>query len=166
MPSKRICKEGNNGFYFLTFTVQHWYYIFDRYDRWEILKNSLNYCIENKELSVMAYVFMLNHIHLIVHSPDVAGFVRDFKKHTSRELMKNIQKYEPQIVHFFQNENGNFNIWKKTNMPIYLESDFVYGQKWDYIEANPVMKKYVHSTNHWWYSSANPQSPVKVRRDG
>jgi len=164
MPSKRIAKETNDQFYFLTFTIRHWYYILDRYDRWEILKDSLNYCIENKGLHVMAYVFMLNHMHLIVQSPDVAGFVRDFKKHTAREIMKNIQKKEPELERHFMNEEGRYQIWKKTNMPILIKSEKGLGQKWQYIEANPVKKRYVFTPEHWWYSSANPQSPVRVRR--
>ena len=32
------------------------------------------------------YVFMLNHLHLIATSPDVAGFLRDFKRFTSKQL--------------------------------------------------------------------------------
>ncbi len=164
MPSKTISIEGNDRFYFLTFTVVHWYYIFDRYDRWDILTNSLNYCVDHKNLNISAYVFMLNHIHLIVQSPDVAGFVRDFKKYTACMLFKNIQKNEPNIVALFMTDNGKFSIWQKTNMPLYLESDTMFGQKWDYIEGNPVCKKYVFSPEHWWYSSANPQGPVKLRR--
>ena len=80
MPSKQIDKDLNDQIYFLTFTVNHWYYIFDRYNRWDIIEDSLNYCIKKKGLKIYGYVFMLNHIHLIVEAPDVSGFVRDFKK--------------------------------------------------------------------------------------
>jgi len=40
---------------------------------------------------------MLNHIHLIVKSEDMIGFVRDFKTFTSKELNKNIIETEPNI---------------------------------------------------------------------
>jgi len=98
MPSKTVPKELNDKMYFVTLTVRHWYYIFDRYDRWEILQSSLEFCQKNKRLKIYAYVFMLNHIHLIIESLDVSGFLRDFKKYTATELMKNLQKYEPQFA--------------------------------------------------------------------
>ena len=86
MPTARISSELNSGIYFLTPTIWNWYYIFDRHDRWQILADSLIYCQKNKGLKIYSYVFMLNHLHLIVGSKDVAGFVRDFKRHTSTEL--------------------------------------------------------------------------------
>ena len=80
MPSIRVSKELNDKAYFLTFTVKNWYYVLDRYNRWNIIANSLKYFQENKELKLYGFVFMINHIHLLVSSPDVAGFIRDFKK--------------------------------------------------------------------------------------
>lgn len=44
MPSVKISKESNSGIYFLTFTVNKWYYLFDRHNRWDILADSLKYC--------------------------------------------------------------------------------------------------------------------------
>ncbi|MDO8142373.1 MAG: hypothetical protein Q6358_12815 [Candidatus Brocadiales bacterium] len=82
MPSVRISKEFTSGIYYLTFTVKNWYYLFDRHNRFEILADSLKYCQKHKGLKLYAYVFMLNHIHLIAASPDMIAFVRDFKKFT------------------------------------------------------------------------------------
>ena len=42
--------------------------VFTRMQYAEIIDKSLKYCIENKGLTVMAYVYMTNHIHLIVKS--------------------------------------------------------------------------------------------------
>ena len=80
MPTLRIKKDLNTEMFFLTFTIKRWYYIFDRHYRWNILLESLRYFQKNKGLKIFNYVFMLNHIHLIVKSDDVIGFVRDFKK--------------------------------------------------------------------------------------
>ena len=101
MPSNRINKEWKSGIYFLTFTIKRWYYIFDRHDRWEIVLDSLKYCQENKGLRIYHYVFMLNHIHLIVGSDDMIAFVRDFKKFTSKKLKINIADAEPNILKLF-----------------------------------------------------------------
>ena len=91
MPSRRISKQLNAGIYFLTMTIHRWYYLFDRHNRWKILADSIRYCQQNKELTLHAYVFMLNHIHLIVASKEVAGLVSDFKKFTSKQLKSNIE---------------------------------------------------------------------------
>jgi len=101
MPSKRVSLDLNDQTYFLTFTVKRWYYLFDRHERWDILSDSLNFCIKNKSLKVYAYVFMLNHIHLLVSSPDVSGFIRDFKKYTAFRLMKNLKYTEPKVAALF-----------------------------------------------------------------
>ncbi len=162
MPSKRIARDWNDKTYFLTFTIHNWYYIFDRYDRWDILKNSLEYCQRKKALKIYHYVFMLNHLHLIVFSHDVAGFVSDFKRFTAQKLLENIKRTEPTVLDLFKTETGTYELWKKTNMPIVLETEKVFFQKAMYIEANPVRKNYVTAPEHWVYSSANPNSPLKV----
>lgn len=148
--------------YFLTFTTKNWYYLFDRHNRWDILADSLSFCVEKKDLKIYAYVFMLNHIHLIVQSPDVSGFVRDFKRFTSREFHKNLEATEPTVLELFKDENDTYCFWKKTNMPVLLETEKVYQQKVEYIEHNPVLKKYVNKPEYWIFSSANLDSPVKI----
>jgi putative transposase len=47
MPSRRVAAELNTGTYYLTLTVQHWYYLFDRYNRWQIMPDSIRYCQES-----------------------------------------------------------------------------------------------------------------------
>jgi hypothetical protein len=44
---------------------------------------------------------MLNHIHLIVASKEVAGLVRDFKKFTSKQLKSHIEQTEPSVLSLF-----------------------------------------------------------------
>ena len=161
MPTKAIKRELNSGIYFLTFTVLHWYYIFDRDNRWEILQDSLNFCTENKGLSIYTYVFMLNHLHLIAQCRDMAGFTRDFKKYTAHKLMTSLEKSEPLLSDLFRTADGKYRIWQKTNRPILLESESVFNQKAKYIENNPVKKGYVEKPEYWRYSSANSNSLVK-----
>jgi putative transposase len=154
MPSKRINKELNNKIYFVTLTIKNWHYIFDRHNRWKIIIDSLKYCIKHKELTIYGYVLMLNHIHLIFKSKDAIGFIRDFKKYTSKELFKNLEQTEPKVAKLFISKEGSVEIWKKTNMPIIIETEKIYWQKKNYIENNPVMKGYVEKPEHWIHSSA------------
>ena len=160
MPSVRINKEQNHGTYFLTFTVNRWYYLFDRHNRWDILLGSLKYCQEHKQLKIYHWVFMLNHIHLMVQSPDVSGFVRDFKTFTSKEIKKNILITESHILKLFEAGAGDYKFWQGTNMPELIETDKFYLTKAQYIENNPVRKGYVIKPEYWMHSSANQERPL------
>jgi REP element-mobilizing transposase RayT len=91
MPSRCVAADLNAGTYYLTLTIQRWYYLFARHNRWQILAESLRYCQENKELELNGYVFMLNHIHLSASSLDMAGFLRDFKRFTSAQFKSNFE---------------------------------------------------------------------------
>lgn len=162
MPSVKINRELNSGWYFITFTTVHWYYLFDRHNRWNILANCLTYCANNKDLTLYSFVFMLNHVHLICSSPDMAGFVRDFKKFTTRELKKNIETTEPNVLKLFFDEEGKYQFWQGTNMPLPIVTEEFLLQKMQYIHLNPVRKQYVAKPEHWYWSSANPRCVLKV----
>ncbi len=166
MPSLRINTNNNSGFYFTTFTIRNWYYLFDRYNRWDILAKSLRYCIEDKGLQLYGYVFMLNHVHLLFYSASASGFIRDFKRHTATELKKSIELHEPHILKLFLDEDGVYTFWQKTNMPILIESEEVFRQKLEYVHNNPVRKGYVERPEYWYWSSANPASEVRVMAFG
>jgi putative transposase len=97
-------------FIFLTFTVKHWYYIFDSHLRFEILFDPLKYCQKNKDLKLYAWVFMINHIHLIGQNEDMSGFVRDFKKYVSKEIIANLNRTEPTVAKLFIEEDGKYSI--------------------------------------------------------
>jgi len=155
MPSVRISKELNNGIYFFTLTVKNWYYILDRYGRWDILANSLEWFKKNKKIKLFAFVFMINHIHLIIKSGDLIGFARDFKRFTTKSILSNIKQFEPGVLEIFRNENGNYELWSKTNMPEIVETDKFFQQKVDYIHHNPVKRNYVLNIEEWYWSSAN-----------
>ncbi|MBI5050191.1 MAG: hypothetical protein HZC11_04775 [Nitrospirae bacterium] len=155
MPSVRINKDMNNEIYFLTLTVKRWYYLFDRHNRWNILLDSLKYCQKHKGLLIYNWVFMLNHINLIAKADDMAGFVRDFKTFTSKELKKNILATEPNILKLFVDKDGKYQFWQQTNMPEIIRGEKFYMSKAGYIEDNPVRKRYVRKAEDWVYSSAD-----------
>ncbi|MFQ5464318.1 MAG: transposase [Thermodesulfobacteriota bacterium] len=162
MPSIRIPRDASSGYYFLTFTVRNWYYVLDRHNRFEILGDALKFSIEKKSLKLYAYVFMLNHLHLVVSSPDVVGFVRDFKRHTSKEMLNNITATEPDVLKLFEVGGGRHEFWARTNMPKSVEGEGFLLQKVDYIHKNPVRKQYVMRPEDWVWSSANSESEVPV----
>ena len=162
MTRARIDAELSEGTYFVTFTTMRWYYLFDRHDRWDILADSLSYCQQHKGLEINGYVFMLNHCHMIFTSPDSIGLVRDFKRQTTKDLKANIQKSEPRVLELFQDDRGAIQIWQSGNAPKRIENPAFYLQKLEYLHNNPVRKRYVARPEHWVWSSANPDSPLRV----
>ena len=191
MPSIRINKELNEGTYFLTFTVKNWYYVLDRHYRWNIIANSLEYFQKNRELKLYGFVFMINHLHLMIFSKDTIGFVRDFKKFVAREVLKNIRQTEPNILKIFKvqvrdteptaneeiEDSGQrsepttttqpkpttptYGFWNKTNMPELIVSEKFFLQKMNYIHENPLKRNYVMKPEDWYWSSANKSCELK-----
>lgn len=162
MPSKRVPINENNGEYFVTFVVSNWQYVFDRFNRFDKLAKSLEYLRINKYLKIYAFVFMINHIHLIIESKDVAGFIRDFKRHTSITMRDSILANDKRNFYKFVNKRGEFQFWHKTNMPIKIETDDFFYQKKEYIEYNPVKKGYVEIPTYWYWSSANKSCFLQI----
>jgi REP element-mobilizing transposase RayT len=77
------------------------------------MSDSIRYCLDNKGLELNGYVFMLNHIHLIVTSPDVAGFLRDFKRFTSAKFRANLEATGPSVLKLFMDAQGSYRFgWK------------------------------------------------------
>ena len=159
MPSIRVSKELKEEIFFLTFTVHRWYYLFDRHNLWDILTDSLKYCQNNKGIKIYHFVFMLNHMHLIASSKDMVGFIRDYKTFTAKEIKKNIGETEPHILKLFQ-VGKEYHFWQKTNMPEIIRSEGFYLEKAQYVEQNPVRKRYVNRAEDWVYSSANTESAL------
>ncbi|MCF7794345.1 MAG: transposase [Candidatus Cloacimonetes bacterium] len=165
MPSSRISKEYINNLYFVTCTIKNWYYIFDRYNRWEILLEALRFYQKNHNLKIYSWVFMLNHIHLILHNPENYNFLQSFKSYTAHELIKNLRETEPNILRIFKVKDG-YNIWRDKNYPEMIESERFFIQKAKYIENNPVKKGYVYNPQEWKYSSANEIQLLNITRFG
>nr|WP_243350198.1 transposase [Parabacteroides sp. FAFU027] len=56
--------------------------------------DSLRYCQTEKGLIIYAWVLMSNHLHMIVGSEGVkmvSDIMRDFKKFTSKEILRTLQ---------------------------------------------------------------------------
>ncbi len=162
MSSPRISKDFCHWHHFITCTVQHWFYVLDRHSRWNILAESLQYCQKHKGLEIFAYVFMINHIHLIARAPDLIRVLCDFKKFTPREILKNITSTEPGVDDLFPKRNGKYKFWEETNFPKLIEAEDFLEQKADYIHHNPVRKQYVLEPQRWYWSSANPHQPIRI----
>ena len=159
--------------YFITSTVIHWIDLFTRQIYRDIIVDSLNYCVTNKGLELYGWVIMSNHIHLLglCHPPHgMSGFLRDFKKHTSKEFIKAIDtERESRKVwlrdkfHFEALRTKRaleYKVWKDDNHAI-LMTRYNAIPKLDYIHNNPVRAGLVTEPDHYLYSSARDYAGKK-----
>ncbi|MDP2041692.1 MAG: transposase [Algoriphagus sp.] len=87
--------------YFLTFQVVGWADVFTRKNYRDFILENLTYSRKKKGLYLYGYVIMSNHVHLVVQQKDgkLSDWVRDFKKFTSKKLLKLILENPQEIEH-------------------------------------------------------------------
>ncbi len=157
----------------MTDTVVDWVDIFTRPKYKHIIIESLRYCQEQKGLIIYAWVLMTNHLHMIVGSEgenNVSDIMRDFKKFTSKEILRTLQAdgqesrrewmlsriLSGRFEYAGRNDKKikNFRFWQEGNdhQEFFLAEYF--DQKLNYIHNNPVTAEFVNRPEEYRYSSA------------
>ena len=152
--------------HFLTFTVVKWLSVFAKKDYMKILWDSLQYCRQKKGMRLYAFVFMTNHIHLIVSAEKTTiklwEIIRDFKKFTAQKIIQLMQKEESckQLLSIMRKigrknkANVQYQFWIQNDGAKEIYSDNFLEQKMEYIHLNPVKAGMVTEPEHYLYSSA------------
>jgi REP element-mobilizing transposase RayT len=162
--------------YLVTLTVSGWIDVFNRplYND-EIIAN-LVYCQEKEGLEIYAYVLMSSHLHMVARrdgEKNLTELLGRFKSATAKKLLKLIddnpgesrKEWLMYLFRHFAKANNQFSkhhFWQYTNHPEELYSNSVVDQKVDYIHNNPVKAGLVTAPEYYPYSSACPESPLKV----
>ena len=110
---------------------------------------------------------MSNHVHLVVSAKnnDTSDILRDFKKFTSKQIIKAIEEHPGEsrkdwMLKIFKqageqnSRNKNYQFWRQDNQPKELYSDHFTKQKIEYIHNNPVEAGIVEKAEEYLYSSA------------
>ncbi|MEO9964491.1 MAG: transposase [Reichenbachiella sp.] len=161
--------------HFLSFATVEWVDVFTRIEYKQVIVDSLKYCQEEKGLLLYAWCIMTNHLHLIISSKEgikQEDIIRDFKKHTSKQLLKMIESNAKEsrknwMLWIFKkagernNNNKNFQFWRQDNHPIELSTNQMMEQRLDYLHNNPVEAGIVDEPEHYLYSSARDYSGKK-----
>lgn len=149
--------------YFVTFTIKDWLPIFISPEPVEILKESLHYCINKKYLCLHAYVFMPNHIHLIVFDSNyenerLGKTLTEFRKFTGNKLANyidnNLAESLSAVIRTTARTDRIRQVWRSGWHAEGLISEAFLLQKMNYIHENPVRQGFVHLPEHWVHSSA------------
>lgn len=162
------------GTYFLTMTVVHWIDLFTRREYKDIVVDSLNYCVRQKGVILYGWVLMTNHLHLIARTEKphtMSGFLKDFKKFTSKSCMEVIQNIQESRKDFLLDKFGfeayitrraeQFKVWQDGNHPVLLETQSFLLQRLHYLHDNPVRQGIVENPEEYIYSSAMDYSGRK-----
>ena len=167
MSSENYRIGNQNSIYFLTFTVTDWVDVFTRFNYKKIIIESLDFCKKNKGLRLYAWCLMTNHLHLVCSIDEpfkMSDFLRDYKKHTAKELLSEIQlsaesRKEWMLYRFeyagkFDKRITNYRFWQDTNHPIEMDSTALIEERINYIHENPVRTGIVANAEDYLFSSA------------
>jgi REP element-mobilizing transposase RayT len=153
--------------HFMTLTVVGWVDVFTRKSHRTVIVDALNYCCRNKGLDLYGWCLMSNHLHLIGQAREgftLPEIIRDFKKHTSKQIIGQIL-HEPEsrrewMLDIFAKEAGRlkrvsgYKFWQDGFQPKELNGNRFIAQKIRYVHANPVVAGFVEQPEDWVYSSA------------
>ena len=153
--------------HFITFAVAEWVDVFTRKEYCDIILDSIKFCQSDKGLRLHSWCIMSNHLHLIVSAKgeNLSDVLRDFKKFTSKQVVKAIAENMQEsrrnwMLEIFRKEgaknsrNKDFQFWRQDNQPMELYSGAFTFQKLNYIHQNPVEAGIVEKAEEYLYSSA------------
>ena len=156
------------GLYFVSFAVVDWLDVFTRNAYKDILVDSLTFCQKEKGMEIIAWCIMTNDMHLVFRVAEglkPENILGDFKRYTSKEVVKAIQENPKEsrkeflLEHFEKagakaSNVSKYQFWRHDNKPIELWSNKVIKEKVDYVHNNPVEEGYVYRAEEYVYSSA------------
>ena len=146
--------------FFVTTTCKDHLHLFKNEFYFNVLYDSLKFVNEKYKAEIVAYVFMPNHIHLILFFEKenrLSDYMRDFKKYTStriRQLIEIENRDEILTAIRYKHRKQKFKIWEDRFDDLHLYTQKVLLIKLNYIHNNPVEKGWVKNSFDYKHSSA------------
>jgi REP element-mobilizing transposase RayT len=162
---------------FVTLTVVDWIDVFTRKNHKLSIINSLKHCQKNKGLNIYAWCLMPSHLHMIVsaENSNLSDIIRDFKKFTSKQIVKQITE-EPEsrrewmlnrfeFAGRYNKKIKDYKFWQDGNHPVELITPEFTKQKLQYIHNNPVEEMFVEKPEDYLFSSARNYAEMESLLD-
>jgi len=153
----------------MTFSCYRGYPFLTRPRTRQWLTDAVNEAAAELGYQVLAYVFMPEHVHLLVFPMqakyNIAGFSRAVKQPVSRHAMQYLEKHEPQwlpkltrtrgkkMERLFWQSGGGYD--RNITEPDTLHATI------DYIHENPVRRGLIDKSIDWYWSSARWYAGVR-----
>lgn len=145
--SKKIIITGS-ALVFTTTTTYKWTPFFLDKALAKIIAQQINETALFYNVSIVGYVVMLNHLHLLLglSKHDILPrFMQSFKSLSSRRIKISILR---------ENNANKFKLWIQRYDDFVITTDVQFQIKLDYIHNNPVKQKLVDNPLDWEFSSA------------
>ncbi|HEY6806377.1 MAG TPA: transposase [Pyrinomonadaceae bacterium] len=145
---------------FITLNTYHRLPVFKKAELNLVLCSALDEARETADLLVFAYVFMIDHIHLLTNQPkppsEILRVIKGTTAHRVIEYLKegNYDSSLAKLRHENRGRNHRYSLWQteKNIYPIFSEGLFM--QKVNYIHNNPVKAELVERAVDYRWSSA------------
>lgn len=152
--------------YFITTTAVERVHLFKRDVIKRIIADSLHYMRTEPWISLYAFVIMPNHVHIIVRFLEgytLPNVMRDFKKHTSKQIIRQYQAENRQEILAFlrqaagQSLDQKYRVWEEGYDARDVFSPDFLRQKVEYIHNNPCQ-------SHWQLAERPEEYPWSSAR--
>jgi len=137
--------------YFVTTTAVQRVHLFRRDVVKRVIVDSLNYMRVNHWINLYVFVIMPNHIHFIARFLEghiLSDVIREFKKHTSKQIIRQYQAENNSKVLRFLEEAASripdqrYKVWEEGYDARDVFSPDFLGQKAEYIHTNPCQPRW------------------------
>lgn len=147
-------------YYYITGTVTEWLPLLRRPGIRELVCADIRHALDECGGSLAAYVIMPNHLHLLVHLPEVGmlhKFCKLWRGRSGRHIPQLLEKHgdEDSLAVLARHANGGCKhaTWKEQAraLPMWSRKDIL--EKVGYIHGNPVRRGLVSEASDWRHSS-------------
>jgi putative transposase len=137
--------------YFITTTAVDRVHLFQRDVIKRIITDSLAYMRSQRWFGLYAFVIMPNHVHIIVHFLEgytLPNVMRDFKKHTSKQIIRQYHAESNQQTLAFlkqaagQGPDQGYRVWEEGYDARNVFSPDFLRQKVEYLHNNPCQSRW------------------------
>ncbi len=147
--------------HFMTATVVAWLPVFSQPKFANAILDSWRFLQMEREIDILAWVILENHLHWIACGPQLSRRVAEFKSFTATSILKQMatlgMKTMLQELEYYKLRHKldqKHQLWQEGSHPQAIKTEAMMLQKIEYIHDNPMRRGYVDDPTHWRYSSA------------
>jgi len=158
MPKGLKRYYGRGHLHFLTFSCYRRLPLLNTMRARNVFVGALANIRERYKISLVGYVVMPNHVHLLISESDKATpslVLKVLKQRVSRDLRKNRRRVPAGQLRFaFTKGDGNLpRFWQPRFYDFNVWSGKKVREELDYMHANPITRKLVEHPKDWPWSS-------------
>jgi putative transposase len=147
--------------HFMTSTVVAWLPVFSTPEFAKVILESWRFLQAQRDIDMLAWVMLENHLHWIAVGPQLSRRVGEFKSFTATSILKLMEAkgtetllQELEFYKLKHKQDQRHQLWQEGSHPQIIETEEMMWQKIEYIHNNPLRRGYVDDPVHWRYSSA------------